>query len=211
MLGALFGDLAGSAYEIRNTHDYDFNMITRFSMPTDDSYMTLAVADALMETYGQSDEIIRQKLVEKMQQMGRKYPNGGYGGMFALWLEEDNPHPYGSFGNGSAMRVSPAGWLYTTMDETMHAAVLSAEVTHNYPEGIKGAKAIAACIYLARMKASKEDILHYVSNVFGYDMNFTLDAIRDSYHFDETCQGSVPRPSAPSMKERIMRMSSAWR
>jgi ADP-ribosylglycohydrolase len=193
MLGALFGDLAGSAYEFRNTHDYHFRMITRYSAPTDDSYMTLAAAKALMETYGESDEVIRKKLVEQMQMMGRKYPHAGYGGMFAKWLKSENPHPYGSFGNGSAMRVSPAGWLYTTMDETMHAAVLTAEVTHNHSEGIKGAKAIAACIYLARMKAEKKDILNYVSNVFGYNMNFTLDSIRKNYAFDETCPGSVPQ------------------
>jgi len=193
MLGAIYGDMAGSVYEFHNTYDYDFRLMGKNVFPTDDSYMTLAVAEALMHTYGKDDHTIQKELVHTMQSMGRKYPHGGYGGMFARWLRQKEPEPYGSFGNGSAMRVSPAGWLYQTMAETLHAAELSASVTHNHPEGIKGAKAIAACIFLARMKVSKDEILAYITNVFDYHFNFKLDQIRGMYGFDATCPGSVPQ------------------
>lgn len=161
MLGAIFGDIAGSAYEFNNTKDYNFKLLTRYSRPTDDSYMTLAVAKALMETYGQDDDSIRAALVKNMQDIGARYPHAGYGGMFRRWLREKDPQPYNSYGNGSGMRVSPAGWLYRTLDETLHAAKLTAEVTHNHPEGIKGAQAVAAAIFLARAGAAKEQIINY--------------------------------------------------
>jgi ADP-ribosylglycohydrolase len=155
--------------------------------------MTVAVAHALMETWGRDDDAIRAALVEKMQFYGRCYPGRGYGGRFGQWLYAADPKPYHSFGNGSAMRVSPAGWLYRTMDETLHAARLTAEVTHNHPEGIKGAEAVAGAMFLARGGAEKADIASWVTGHCGYDLTTTLDEIRPAYRMDETCQGSVPQ------------------
>ncbi len=192
MLGAIFGDIAGSAYEFDNTNDYHFEMLTKWSRPTDDSYMTLAVAQALMETYGKDDAVTEKALVVRMQDLGRRYPYAGYGGMFARWLTVDDPQPYNSFGNGSGMRVSPAGWLYPTLDQTLHAAKLTAQVTHNHPEGIKGAQAVAAAIFLARTGKSKEEIRAYIEETFDYDLDRTLDSIRPTYQFYEICQKSVP-------------------
>ena len=192
MLGAIFGDIAGSVYEFNNTSNYNFEMLTEHSRPTDDSYMTLAVARALMETYGKDDETIKRAVVKRMQEFGRKYPDGDYGIRFSEWLLEDDPKPYRSFGNGSAMRVAAAGWLYQTLDETLHAAKLTAEVTHNHPEGIKGAQAVAAAIFLARAGADKDEIMSYISNKFGYDLLRSLAEIKPYYEFYETCQKSVP-------------------
>ncbi len=127
-----------------------------------------------------------------MQKWGKKYPNAGYGGMFIRWLHEKNPKPYGSFGNGSAMRVSPAGWLFDDVETTRHMAALTASVSHNHPEGIKGAEAIASAIFLARTGSSKEDIKNYIINEFGYDLSRSCDEIRPGYHHVETCQETVP-------------------
>ena len=192
MLGAIFGDIVGSVYEFNNIKRVDFPLLSKWSHPTDDSMMTLAVARALMNTWGQSDDEIRAELVRSMQQLGRRYPNAGYGGTFFNWLFEKNPRPYYSFGNGSGMRVSPVGWLYQTLEDTLHAARLTAEVTHNHPEGIKGAEAIAASVFLARAGASKEEILIYAAKYYGESMFRTLDQIRPGYEFDVSCQGSVP-------------------
>ena len=192
MIGAVFGDIVGSVYEFHNTHDYDFPLLSRYSRPTDDSVMTLAVAEALMETYGKNDETIRQALIRRMQEHGAAYPAAGYGGMFWQWLQSENPKPYNSCGNGSAMRVSSAGWLYGTLEETLHAAKLTAEVTHNHPEGIKGAQAAAAAVFLARNGSSKEEIKAYIAQTFDYDLDRTLAEIRPSYRFYAVCQKSVP-------------------
>jgi ADP-ribosylglycohydrolase len=139
-----------------------------------------------------ADAAFQEALVKNMQAMGRKYPDGGYGGMFAQWLLSDHPHPYYSFGNGSAMRVSPAAWFAVSLKEALHLAKISAEVTHNHPEGIKGAQAVAACIFLARAHTSKEEIRKDVEEKSGYDLSRSLDKIRPCYTFDETCPGSVP-------------------
>ena len=192
MLGAIFGDIVGSVYERKNTKREDFPLLSKWSHPTDDSMMTLAVARALMNTWGRSDDEIRAELVRSMQDLGRRYPNAGYGRAFAGWLYEKDPLPYNSFGNGSAMRVSPAGWLYHTLEDTLHAAALTAEVSHNHPEGIKGAQAIAASVFLARAGASKEEILIYAARAYGGIMFSKLDEIRPGYKFDVSCQGSVP-------------------
>ena len=192
MLGAIFGDIVGSVYEFDNTKDYNFQLLSGRSRPTDDTCMTLAVAKALMETYGKDDDTVRKALVANMQDIGHRYPNAGYGGMFYQWLRERNPKAYGSFGNGSGMRVSPVGWLYPTLEETLHVAKLTAEVTHNHPKGIKGAQAIAACIFLARTGAVKEQIMAYVEETFDYDLHRKLDDIRPTYVHVETCQESVP-------------------
>lgn len=192
MLGAIFGDIVGSVYEFNNTADLHFPLLSRFSQPTDDSIMTLAVARALMETWGQPDDAIRAALVREMRDFGARYPNGGYGGRFSDWLSADDPQPYGSFGNGSAMRVSPVGWLCGTMEDTLHMARLTAEVTHNHPEGIKGAQAIAAGVFLARAGQDKDAILRSLTERFHYDLTRTLDEIRPTYGFYEICQKSVP-------------------
>ena len=192
MLGAIFGDIVGSVYEFNNTGDLHFPLLSRYSRPTDDSIMTLAVARALMETWGQPDDAIRAALVREMRDFGARYPNGGYGGRFSDWLAADDPQPYGSFGNGSAMRVSPVGWLCGTMEDTLHMARLTAEVTHNHPEGIKGAQAIAAGVFLARAGQDKDAILRSLTERFHYDLTRTLDEIRPTYGFYEICQKSVP-------------------
>ena len=183
LCGAMAGDIIGSFYEFNATKKYDFYLFTPFSKFTDDTVMTVANADWL---------ITGDSLLGVMQDYGNRYPHAGYGGMFRAWLREDEPKPYNSFGNGSAMRVSPVGWAFDTLEETLEAAKQSAEVTHNHPEGIKGAQATVACIFMARTGKSKQEIKEYIENTFGYNLNRTCDEIRPDYHFDVTCQGSVP-------------------
>ena len=183
LCGAMAGDIIGSFYEFNATKKYDFYLFTPFSKFTDDSVMTVANADWL---------ITGDSLLGVMQDYGNRYPHAGYGGMFRAWLREDEPKPYNSFGNGSAMRVSPVGWAFDTLEETLEAAKQSAEVTHNHPEGIKGAQATVACIFMARTGKSKQEIKEYIVSTFGYNLNRTCDEIRPDYHFDVTCQGSVP-------------------
>ncbi len=193
MFGAMIGDMIGAPYEFdRGNKTKEFPLFIKYSQFTDDSVMTVAVAEALMDTIGKSDEEIKAALVRSMQKWGKKYPDAGYGGMFYRWLREKDPKPYGSYGNGSAMRVSAAGWLYETLEETRHMAALTAEVTHNHPEGIKGAEAIASAIWLARTGSTKQGIKDYIVNEFGYDLSRTCDEIRPSYHHVETCQETVP-------------------
>lgn len=193
MIGAILGDMIGAPYEFdRSPKKKEFPLFSKGSQFTDDSVMTIAVAEALMTSRGETDDGIKAALVESMQKWGRKYPNAGYGGMFYYWLKEKNPEPYNSFGNGSAMRVAAAGWLYDTLEETRHMARLTAEVSHNHPEGIKGAEATASAIFLARNGHSKEEIKEYVIAQFGYDLSRTCDEIRPKYHHVETCQETVP-------------------
>ena len=193
MIGAIMGDMIGAPYEFdMGNKTKDFPLFNRESQFTDDSVMTIAVAEALMDTIGKSDDEIRTALVKSMQKWGRRYPNAGYGGMFYRWLREKNPKPYGSFGNGSAMRVSSAGWLFGTLAETRHIARLTAEVTHNHLEGIKGAEVTASAIFMARKGSSKEEIKDYIIKEFGYDLSRTCDEIRPEYHHVETCQQTVP-------------------
>ena len=193
MYGAILGDMIGAPYEFdRSPKVKEFPLFTIESQFTDDSVMTIAVAEALMNTLGQDDNAVKAELVRSMQRWGAKYPDAGYGGMFYRWLHKKNPEPYGSFGNGSAMRVSAAGWLYDTLEETRHMARLTAEVTHNHPEGIKGAEAAAAAIFMARTGRSKDEIKAYIIREFGYDLSRTCDEIRPAYHHVETCQQTVP-------------------
>ena len=193
MYGAILGDMIGAPFEFdRGKKTKVFPLFGKDSEFTDDSVMTIAVAEALMDTLGQSDEEVKEALAASMQDWGRRYPYAGYGGMFRQWLGQKNPKPYGSFGNGSAMRVSAAGWLYDSLEETRHYAALTAEVTHNHPEGIKGAEAPAAAIFLARTGASKEEIRAYIVREFGYDLSRTCDEIRPGYHHVESCQETVP-------------------
>ena len=194
MIGAILGDMIGAPYEFdRGSKTKDFPLFSRYSQFTDDSVMTIAVADALLDTPPDTtDAVYCENLAASMQRWGRKYPDAGYGGMFYQWLREKDPQPYGSFGNGSAMRVSSAGWLYDSLEETRRIAGLTAQVTHNHPEGIKGAEATAAAIYLARTGSSKEEIRNYIIREFGYDLSRTCDEIRPTYHHVETCQQTVP-------------------
>lgn len=193
MIGAILGDMIGAPYEFdMGNKTKDFPLFSRRSEFTDDSVMTIAVAEALMDTMGKTDDEIRAALAASMQKWGSIYPYAGYGGMFSGWLRSSHPEPYGSFGNGSAMRVSSAGWLFDTLEETRHMAKLTAEVTHNHPEGIKGAEATASAIFLARNGRSKEEIREYIISEFGYDLSRTCDEIRPGYHHVETCQKTVP-------------------
>ena len=192
MYGAILGDIIGSPYEFdRGSKSKDFPLFSPDSTYTDDSVMTLAVADAFLGA-PQEDAVIRKRLIQSMQHYGRKYPYAGYGGMFRRWLKDPNPQPYGSYGNGSAMRVSSAGWLFDDLQTVRHMARLSAEVTHNHPEGIKGAEATASAIYLARTGSSKSEIKTYIEANFHYDLSRTCDEIRPTYRHVESCQETVP-------------------
>ena len=194
MLGAILGDIIGSPYEFDcGDKSKDFPLFIDKCEYTDDSVMTAAVADALMAVQSDdSDDAIRAKLVERMQHWGKTYPNAGYGSRFYWWIKEKNPQPYNSFGNGSAMRVSPVAWLYDNMDTVRRMARLSADVTHNHPEGIKGAESVAAAIFMARMGSSKEEIKAYICSEFGYDLSRPCDELRPDYHHVESCQQTVP-------------------
>lgn len=193
MYGAILGDMIGAPYEFdRGDKTKDFPLFTCETEFTDDSVMTIAVAEALMDTVGQPEDQVKAALVASLRKWGREYPDAGYGGMFAFWLAMENTEPYGSFGNGSAMRASAAGWLYETMEETRKHARLSAEVTHNHPEGIKGAEATASAIFLARTGSTKDEIREYVTREFHYDLSRTCDEIRPAYRHVETCQETVP-------------------
>lgn len=193
MIGAILGDMIGAPYEFdRGNKTKEFPLFSKESEYTDDSVMTIAVAEALINTFGQSDDEIKTAIINSMQKWGKRYPHAGYGGMFRQWLSTKDPKPYGSFGNGSAMRVSSVGWLYDDIDTTRKMAALTAEVTHNHPEGIKGAEATVSAIFLARTGHSKEDIRQYIVKEFGYDLSRTCDEIRPIYHHVESCQETVP-------------------
>ena len=195
MYGAILGDIIGSPYEF-NTNNYKakgFPLFSERSTFTDDSVMTLAVAQAFMRAGADADdELITRCLYRFLPEIGRRYPNCGYGGRFYGWIMGGDPQPYNSFGNGSGMRVSSVAWLYNTLEAVRHAAVLNASVSHNHPEGIKGAEAVASAIFLARTGSSKDEIREYVVREFGYDLSRTCEEIRPNYRMDETCQGSVP-------------------
>lgn len=195
MYGVILGDIVGSPYEFdcNNYKAKDFPLFSQRSEFTDDTVMTLATARALLDTRGQDGITIKAALMREMQRLGRAYPDKGYGVRFNRWLYEDDPQPYHSYGNGSAMRVSPAAWLAENMAEALHLAQLTAEVTHDHPEGIKGAQATAAAIFLARTRHSKAEIRAYVTREFGYDLSRTCDKIRPTYHHVENCQETVPQ------------------
>ncbi len=202
MYGALLGDMIGSPYEFdRGNKTKDFPLFIAGSEFTDDSVMTIAVAKALMDTIGQDDISIKYAVIRSMQKWGRRYPHAGYGARFIHWLHDKDPEPYNSWGNGSAMRVSGAGWLYDTLEETRRVARLTAEVTHNHPEGIKGAEATASAIFLARTGHSKEDIKACIVNDFGYDLSRTCDQIRPAYRHVESCQETVPEAITAFLEE----------
>ena len=195
MYGAILGDIIGCPYEFdRGNKTKDFPLFSTESEFTDDTVMTIAVADAFMEAIasGATEQELKGKLVEKMQDYGKRYPYAGYGSRFSCWLTANHPAPYSSFGNGSAMRVSSVAWLYNDIISVVNAARISAEVTHNHPEGIKGAQATAAAIFLARTGASKAKIKSFIHGEFGYDLSRTCDQIRPTYRHVESCQETVP-------------------
>ncbi|WP_434684095.1 ADP-ribosylglycohydrolase family protein [Pseudanabaena minima] len=183
MLGAIVGDIVGSIYEFNNHRSKDFPLFSGGCDFTDDSVLTVAVADCLMH---------QGNYAEYIKNYARKYPNRGYGGRFAQWIRFESMEPYNSWGNGSAMRVSAVGFAFDDLEMVMQEAKRSAEVTHNHPEGIKGAQATAVAIYMARQGQSKEQIKAAIAKSFSYDLDRTLDEIRPIYQFNESCQETVP-------------------
>lgn len=185
ILGAIAGDVIGSVYEFNNTQTTDFPLFKRETTFTDDTVMTIAIADAILHN---------KDFAQTILDYGKRYPNRGYGTSFFKWLAHDTPAPpYNSWGNGSAMRVSAVGFAYNDLDTVLKKSEKTAVVTHNHPEGIKGAQATAAAIFLARTGKNKAEIKAYIEQKFGYDLDFTLDEIRPTFPFDESCQGTVPQ------------------
>lgn len=184
IIGAIAGDIIGSVFENHNIRTTKFPLFCERSRFTDDTVMTIAVASKLTKPDG--------SYIKEMQDFGRRYPKAGYGGGFKNWLFSENPQPYGSYGNGSAMRVSPVGYAFKKIEDLWLEAEKSAEITHNHPEGIKGAVAVASSVFLARTGCSKQEIKDYIEDNLNYNLNRTIDEIRLSYHFDVSCQGSVP-------------------
>jgi ADP-ribosylglycohydrolase len=184
MLGAIAGDIIGSIYEFNNIKTTEFELFGPGCTFTDDTVLSVALADSILsgETYA-----------HKLKAYAHLYPYAGYGGSFRAWARSSSLEPYNSYGNGSAMRVSPAAYAHESLEAVLQAAQESAAVTHNHPEGIKGAQATAAAIFLARTGSSQADIQHYVESTFGYDLSKTLDEIRPDYAFNETCQKTVPQ------------------
>ena len=194
MYGAILGDMIGCPFEFdRGKKTKEFPLFSAESEFTDDTVMTLAVAEALMDITPEStDQEIMTRVAGLMRWHGKRHPNAGYGARFIRWLRSKYPEPYNSFGNGSAMRVSAAGWLFDDLTTVRRMARLSAEVTHNHPEGIKGAESIACAIYLARTGSTKEEIKDFIETIFDYDLSRTCDQIRPGYHHVESCQETVP-------------------
>ena len=192
MYGAILGDIIGSPYEFdRGNKCKEFPLFCEQSEFTDDTVMTIAVTEAFLD-YLQESGNPREKLIASMKNYGRMFPNAGYGARFAQWLFREDAEPYNSWGNGSAMRVSGVGWLFDDLDTVRAMAKLSAEVTHNHPEGIKGAEATACAICLARTGSTKAEIKAYMEDRFGYDLSRTCDQIRPNYYHVESCQETVP-------------------
>ena len=203
MYGAFIGDIVGSKYEFHNIKTKKFPLFSKDCDYTDDTILTAAVAKAILLSGKEREENPRdgkgfqEILVEVMRDFGKRYPcpKGAYGGRFAAWLHQKDPQPYGSYGNGSAMRVSPCGLMAVTLEEAIILGRASAAVTHNHPEGIKGAEAVAAAVFLAKSGKTKEEIRQYIEEKY-YRLDFTLDSIRPAYKFDGSCQGSVPQAIA---------------
>ncbi len=197
MYGAILGDMIGSPYEFdRGKKTKDFPFFDREATFTDDSVMSIAVAEALMSAIGSGvidDEAATKDLIiDMMHKWGHRYPNAGYGGRFYHWLADSDREPYNSWGNGSAMRVSSAGWLFDDLETTRKVARWTADVTHNHPEGVKGAEATAAAIWMARNGHSKDEIRDFIVSEIGYDLSRICDEIRPEYHHVESCQETVP-------------------
>ena len=190
MIGAIIGDIAGSRFEFNNHRSKEFELFTDDCFVTDDSIMTLAVAKAIMEN-AKTQQPLSSLAIRYMQEIGRKYPRCGYGARFFRWVASNDPKPYGSYGNGAAMRVSPAGFAAGSEEDALLLAETVTAVTHDHPEGIKGAKATALAIFIARQGAGKNEIRDRMAGY--YDLGFTINDIRGTYNYDITCQGTVPQ------------------
>ena len=184
MLGAIAGDIIGSVHEVHNTRSVDFPLFVKASQFTDDTVLTVALADSILH---------RSDYTDKLKEYYNLYPNAGYGGGFIAWATSPSRDPYNSFGNGSAMRVSPIGFAFDSLEAVLGRAGESAAKTHNHPEGIKGAQATASAIFLARKGKTKKEIRQAIENLFGYSMDESIGSLREHYQFNETCQGSVPQ------------------
>lgn len=183
MIGAIAGDIIGSIYERFQIKTKDFPLFDERCHFTDDTVLTVAVAVAILRG---------RPYQELLREIGRQYPGAGYGESFIRWLQSDDPKPYNSWGNGSAMRVSPVGFAFSSEGEVLRHAKMSSEITHNHPEGIKGAQATALAVFLAKTGNGKDQIRARIAELFGYDLNRTVDSIRTGYSFDISCQGTVP-------------------
>lgn len=209
MYGAILGDIIGSPYEFnQGSKSKDFPLFIKESRFTDDSVMTIAIAQGILDSIGlasgcstmgmvgaenwKDERMWKEAMIDSMHRWGQQFPNAGYGGTFYHWLALGSREPYNSWGNGSAMRVASVGWLFRTLEDTRKVARWSAEVTHNHPEGIKGAEAVASVIWMARNGHSKKEIKLFVEKEFCYDLSRTCDQIRPTYKFDVSCQGTVP-------------------
>lgn len=196
MLGAIIGDIIGSPYEWNNVKTKGFELFSDRCRFTDDTVMTLAIAHALMESAAFDGDLsstaVSATAVYCMRYWGKRYLRAGYGAGTLEWICKSVPAPYNSYGNGAAMRVSACGWAATSLEEAIRLSKAVTEVTHNHPEGIKGAESVAVAIFLARTRSSQNDIRDYIDK-HHYSMDFTLDSIRDAYSFDVSCQGSVPQ------------------
>lgn len=192
MIGAIIGDVAGSVYEGRRYKggDWEAELFTPKSRFTDDTVMTVACSDALADIAGGKEALTAFR--DRFQEYGKLYPHAGYGKQFKNWLTADNPQPYGSWGNGAAMRVSSVAWQYERLDEVLLRAKESALVSHDHPEGIKGAQSVAAAIFMARKGASKNEIRDFIQTNFGYDLTRSLARIKENYRWSSACQSSVP-------------------
>lgn len=184
IIGAIAGDIIGSIYEFNNTKDINFELFPARSKFTDDTVLSIAIADCIIND---------KDFAETVWNYGRKYRGRGYGGKFKQWLKNENPQPYGSYGNGSAMRVSAIGFAYKNIETVLEKAKETAEITHNHKEGVKGAQAIASAIFLAKNNKTKQEIRKFITEKFEYNLDFTIDSIRPFYKFDVTCKGSVPQ------------------
>lgn len=191
IFGAIVGDIVGSRFEFDNIKSKDFELFHEACDFTDDSVMTLAVANALLKAKSDFSDLSAQT-IESMQSFGRSFTGRGYGGHFKLWIYEKNPKPYHSFGNGAAMRVSPVAYVAKTLEQVKALSRAVTEATHNHPEGLKGAEAVALAIFMLRNKASIEEVKNYICKNY-YDIHFSLDEIRATYQFNETCQETVPQ------------------
>ncbi|MBQ1592151.1 MAG: ADP-ribosylglycohydrolase family protein [Treponema sp.] len=193
MYGAIIGDIIGAPFEFVNFKSKQFPLFCKQPRSTDDTCMTVAVCDALMKAgFSADQETVKANVIASMKYFGRKYPHEKYGQKFYLWLARNSSEPYNSCGNGSAMRVSSVGWLYDSLERTRQVARWTAEVTHNHPEGVKGAESVASAIFLARSGNSKDKIREFIAKEFGYDLKRTLEQIRPGYFHVESCQESVP-------------------
>ena len=190
MIGAIAGDIAGSRFEFNNFKSKKFRLYHKRCRPTDDSVMSLAAAKAILDCEGDWSSL-SDYAVRNMQELGRIYRNAGYGGTFFKWIWADHPFPYNSFGNGAAMRISPCGYAAGSLEEAKALSAAVTRISHDHPEGMKGAEAVATVIYLARTGSSREEIRQYIEDNY-YSLDFTIDQIRPRYQFDVTCQGSVP-------------------